>query len=199
VNQKSPYANIKVGVVLLGSVLLLMWLLEIVDLLVFGGWLDSFGIRPRSLDGLDGVLLAPFLHSGLAHLANNSIPFVLLGILTFLSGLRNFVVTTALSLLLGGFGIWLLGAPNSVHIGVSGLIFGYLGYLLLRGYFDRSVGAIVVSLILLVLYGGTLWGLLPLETGVSWTGHLFGFLGGALSAYLLRRRPVHEPIPQVNP
>jgi len=188
VNQTSSYANLKVGAVFLGIVLLIMWLLEIVDLLVFGGALDSFGIRPRSLDGLDGVLLAPFLHGGLAHLANNSVPFVLLGVLTFLGGLRNFVVTTVLSLLAGGLGVWLLGAPNSVHIGMSGLIFGYLGYLLLRGYFHRSAGAIVVSVVLLVLYGGTLWGLLPVQAGVSWTGHLFGFLGGAFSAYLLRPR-----------
>src|SRR5918998_5487695 len=105
VNQTSRYANLKVGAVFLGIVLLIMWLLEIVDLLVFGGALDSFGIRPRSLDGLDGVLLAPFLHGGLAHLANNSVPFVLLGVLTFLGGLRNFVVTTVLALLTGRLGV----------------------------------------------------------------------------------------------
>jgi membrane associated rhomboid family serine protease len=197
VNRTVGYANWKVGAVFLCAVLLIMWLLEIVDLLVFGGALDSFGIRPRSLDGLDGVLLAPFLHGGFAHLANNSIPFVVLGVLTFLGGLRNFLVTTVLSLLVGGLGVWLLGAPNSVHVGMSGLIFGYLGYLLLRGYFDRSAGAILISVILLVLYGGALWGLLPIQTGISWTGHLFGFLGGALSAYLLRpRRQVYETDPR---
>ena len=192
--QTSRYTNWKVGAVFFGAVLLMMWLLEIVDQVIFGGALDSLGIRPRSLDGLDSILFAPFLHGGLAHLANNSIPFVLLGVLTFLGGLCNFLVTTVLSLSIGGLGVWLLGTPNSVHIGMSGLIFGYLGYLLLRGYFGRSVGAILVSLILLVLYGGTLWGLLPFETGVSWTGHLFGFLGGALSAYLLRRRRLVRPL-----
>ena len=178
----------KTGAVVMGGALLVMWVLEILDLLFFGGALDSFGIRPRSVGGLDGILLSPLLHGSLAHLANNSIPFVVLGILVFINGLRNFIVTTVISVFASGLGVWLLGAPGTVHIGVSGLIFGYLGYLLLRGYFSRSAGAILLSVLLVVLYGGALWGLLPFQAGVSWTGHVFGFLGGALSAYLLRRR-----------
>ncbi len=178
----------KVPVGLLGGTLLAMWVLELVDLLLFGGALDRHGIEPRSVEGLDGILLSPLLHGGLAHLANNSVPFVVLGLLVFLGGLRNFVVTTVLVVLISGLGVWLIGAPNTVHVGASGLIFGYFGYLLLRGYFSRSVGSILLAAALVVLYGGALWGLLPLQTGVSWTAHLFGFLGGALSAYLLHRR-----------
>ena len=175
-------------VALLGGALLAMWLLELADLVFFGGALDAYGVEPRSLDGLDGVVLAPLLHGGLAHLASNSVPFVVLGLLVFLGGLRNFAVTTVLSVLISGLGVWLVGAPNTVHIGASGLIFGYFGYLLLRGYFSRSIGAILLSLLLVVVYGGALLGLLPLQMGVSWTAHLFGFLGGVLSAYLLHRR-----------
>ena len=178
----------KLPVGLLGGALLAMWLLELADLLFFGGALDAYGIEPRSVDGLDGVVLAPLLHGSLAHLANNSVPFVVLGLLVLLGGLRSFAVTTVLSLLVGGLGVWLVGASNAVHIGASGLIFGYLGYLLLRGYFSRSVGAILLAVLLVVLYGGALWGLLPLQTGISWTSHVFGFLGGVLSAYLLHRR-----------
>lgn len=178
----------KLGAVLLGGALLAMWLLEVADLLLFGGALDAYGISPRSVDGLDGVVLAPLLHSGLAHLANNSVPFVVLGLLVFLNGLRNFAVTIVLSVLISGLGVWLVGAPNTVHVGASGVIFGFFGYLLLRGFFIRSAGAILLSVLLVVLYGGALWGLLPLQTGVSWTAHLFGFLGGTLSAYLLHRR-----------
>lgn len=175
-------------VVLLGGALLAMWLLELADLVFFGGALDAYGVEPRSVAGLDGVVLAPLLHGGLAHLASNSVPFVVLGLLVFLGGLRNFAVTTVLSVLVSGLGVWLVGAPNTVHIGASGLIFGYFGYLLLRGYFSRSAGAILLSLLLVVVYGGALLGLLPLQMGVSWTAHLFGFLGGVLSAYLLHRR-----------
>ena len=175
-------------VVLLGGALLAMWLLELADLVFFGGALDAYGVEPRSVAGLDGVVLAPLLHGGLAHLASNSVPFVVLGLLVFLGGLRNFAVTTVLSVLVSGLGVWLVGAPNTVHIGASGLVFGYFGYLLLRGYFSRSAGAILLSLLLVVVYGGALLGLLPLQMGVSWTAHLFGFLGGVLSAYLLHRR-----------
>lgn len=178
----------KLPAVLLGGALLAMWLLELADVVFFGGALDAYGIEPRSVNGLDGVVLAPLLHGGLAHLANNSVPFVVLGLLVFWGGLRSFAVTTVLSVLVSGLGVWLVGAPNTVHIGASGLVFGYFGYLLLRGYFSRSVGAILLSLLLVVVYGGALLGLLPLQTGVSWTAHLFGFLGGALSAYLLHRR-----------
>lgn len=188
VESRSIGGGFKLGAWLLGGALLAMWLLEVADLLLFGGALDAYGIRPRSVDGLDGVVLAPLLHGDLAHLANNSVPFVVLGLLVFLNGLRNFAVTTVLSVLLSGLGVWLVGAPNTVHVGASGLVFGYFGYLLLRGYFTRSAGAILLSLLLIVLYGGALWGLLPLQTGISWTAHLFGFLGGALSAYLLHRR-----------
>ena len=186
--SRSNSVGLKTGLVLVGGALLAMWVLELADLLFFGGALDAYGIRPRSADGIDGIFLSPFLHGGLAHLANNSVPFVVLGLLVFLNGLRNFVVTTLLSLFVGGLGVWLVGAPNTVHIGASGVVFGYLGYLLLRGYFSRSAGAILLSLLLVILYGGALGGLLPLQTGVSWTAHLFGFLGGTLSAYLLRRR-----------
>ncbi len=187
-NSKYSGGSLKTGAVVMGGALLVMWALEILDLLLFGGALDSFGIRPRSVDGLDGIVLHPLLHNGLGHLANNSVPFVIFGLLVFLSGLRSFVVTTTLSLLVGGMGVWLFGAPNSLTIGASGLVFGYLGYLLLRGYFSRSVGAVLISILLVLLYGGLLWGLLPFTPGVSWTSHIFGFLGGALSAYLLRQR-----------
>ena len=180
--------GLRLRVGLVGGALLIMWALELADLLLFRGALDANGIRPRSLDGLDGVLFAPFLHGGISHLASNSVPFVVFGLLVFLGGLRQFVVTTALSVLASGLGVWLVGAPGTVHVGASGVIFGYLGYLLLRGYFSRSAGAVLLSLTLALVYGGALWGVLPLQAGISWEAHLFGFLGGVLSAYLLRRR-----------
>ncbi len=188
VKTRSFGRGFKFSVVLVVGALLAMWVLELADLLFFGGALDAYGIEPRSVEGLDGVLFAPLLHGGLSHLASNTVPFTVLGLLVLLGGLRNFAVTTALSILVGGLGVWLVGASDAVHIGSSGLVFGYFGYLLLRGYFSRSVGAILLAGLLVVLYGGALWGLLPLQTGISWTSHVFGFLGGALSAYLLHRR-----------
>jgi len=169
----------------------LAWSLEIVDQLVLGESLDGFGIRPRNPSALWGVLAAPLLHGGWAHLATNTLPFVVLGWLVMLRRVRDFFVVTALVLLGGGLGVWLIAAPNTVHIGASGLIFGYVGYLLARGYFERSMGSIVIALAVAALYGGALFGLLPGQPGVSWEGHLTGFASGVGSGRLLANR-VHK-------
>ena len=165
----------------------LAWLLEVVDRVIFGGSLDRFGIRPRNLEGLSGIFFAPLLHGGWQHLAANTLPFVVLGWLVMLRRLSDFVLVSGLVIVVGGLGVWLIGAPNSVHIGASGLIFGYLGYLLARGYFERSWGSILLAGLVAVLYGGVLWGVLPGQPGISWEGHLFGFVGGVAAARVLVR------------
>ena len=163
----------------------LLWALELADLLLFRGTLDGFGIWPRRVDWLWGILFAPFLHGGLGHLVANTSSLLFLGWLVLLRRLGNFLVVTVLAILTSGLGVWLFGRPNSVHIGASGLVFGYLGYLLLRGYFERRVTSIVLSVVVGLLYGGALSGVLPGVPGISWEGHLFGFLGGVAAARLL--------------
>lgn len=163
----------------------LAWSVELVDRLAYGGSLERYGIHPRDLASLWGIFLAPLLHVGWVHLGANTVPFVILGWLVMLRGLSNFAVVTGVAILVGGLGVWLLGAPNSVHVGASGLIFGYLGYLLARGYFERSLWAVLLGGAAMVLYGGVLWGLLPGRPGISWEGHLFGFVGGVAAARLL--------------
>jgi membrane associated rhomboid family serine protease len=172
---------------ILAGVVALLWLLELVDLLIFRGRLDALGIQPRSLDGLRGILFAPFLHASFAHLAANTIPFVVLGWLVMLRSTSDFFMVAAVSAVTSGLGAWLLGGPRTVHVGISGVIFGFLGYLLARGIYERRLGSIVLALIALVLYGGALWGVLPLRAGVSWQGHLFGFFGGWLVAFFATR------------
>lgn len=189
---KAITRELKTQFMILGGFIALMWIVEIVNLLFLGGTLNAYGIRPRSIIGLRGILFAPFLHAGLAHLIANTIPFLTLGWLTMLRETSDFFVVTAVTMVVGGLGTWLIGSPYSIHIGASGLIFGYLGFLLLRGYFERSVSAIVFSLIVGVFYGGLIWGVLPLQYGISWQGHLFGFIGGGLAARLLARKVVHQ-------
>lgn len=172
----------------IGSMLAIMWVLEICDSVLPGLELDALGIRPRTLWGLAGIPLAPFLHVGFAHLAANSLPFLVLGWLVMLRSLREFWLVTGVVTLVSGLAVWLVAGSGTVHVGASGLIFGYLGYLLFRGIFERSFSTILVALLVGVLYGGALWGVIPLEEGVSWQGHLFGFLAGILSARLLSRR-----------
>lgn len=184
---KAIARELKTQAIVLGGFIALIWTLEIVDLLFLGGVLNAYGIRPRSIIGLRGILFAPFLHGGLAHVAANTIPFLTFGWLIMLRETSDFFVVTAVTMLTSGLGVWLIGSPYTIHIGASGLIFGYFGFLLLRGYFERSFSAILFSLIVGLLYGSLIWGVLPLQVGISWQGHLFGFLGGALAARLLAR------------
>ncbi len=160
-----------------------MWVVEIIDLIP-GTNLDRWGIRPRELVGLVGVVTAPFLHNGLAHLVSNTIPFLILGGIIAASGVAQFLRVTVIVGLTAGLGTWLVGQADSYHIGASGLVFGYLTYLLARGLFERRLTYLAVGLVVLFLYGSVLWGLVP-RPGISWPGHLFGALGGVLAARVL--------------
>ena len=173
-------------IAVLGGFILLIWGMEMFDW-VIGGQLDSFGIVPRNVDGLRGIAFAPLLHAGFSHVAANTLPFLVLGWLVLLRNVRTFFLVTIIVILIGGFGTWLIGPAFSIHIGASGLIFGYFGYLLLRGIFEHSWHAVMLSLIVAFLYGGMLMGLLPQGMGISWQMHLFGFIGGGLAAYWLTK------------
>ena len=183
----------KAQAAILGGFILIAWVLEGVDVLLLHGRLDALGIHPRSLAGLKGIVLAPILHGGFRHLAANTFPFLVLGWLVMTRGIRTFFEATAVIVVVAGLGVWLLGRSDSVHIGASGLVFGYLGFLLLRGVFERSLLAIILAVITGVLYGGLIFGVLPGQCGISWEGHLFGFLGGVLAARLLaRKKPITD-------
>ncbi|WP_223208206.1 rhomboid family intramembrane serine protease [Actinopolyspora erythraea] len=180
------------------AIVALLYLLELIDQLFFQtGFstptrqvtgLDANGIQPRELDGLDGILWAPFLHLGFGHLMANTVPLLVLGWLCMAGGVRQFVAVTLVVLLVGGLGTWLAGGDGSTHLGASGIAFGWLLFLLVRGFFNRSAGQILVAVVLFVYWGGMLWGVLPGgQPNVSWQAHLFGALGGVLAAWLVRR------------
>ena len=179
--------ELKTQAYILGGFVAIFWIVEIVDLLFFGGALARLGIKPHSLTGLRGILFAPFLHGGLAHLIANTIPFISLGWFVMLQRTSDFFIVTAITMLVSGLGIWLFGTPG-FHIGASSLIFGYLGFLLLRGYFQRNFASILLSVIVGLFYGGLLLGVLPSQPGISWEGHLFGFIGGVLAARLIAKQ-----------
>ena len=175
------------GMILVAAMAALMWLVEVVDQ-VAGGRLDRNGIEPREIDGLDGIVWAPFLHGGFDHLIGNTIPFLLLGFAIALGGVARVAIVTGVVALVGGLGTWLVAPADTVHIGASGIVFGYAGYLVARGVFSRSAGQIALGLLVLAVWGTTLLrGLVP-ETGISWQGHLFGAIGGVIAARLLHRR-----------
>ena len=177
----------KAGLVAVVGLVGVMWVSEIVDT-VLGGRLDGLGIEPRQVDGLTGVPLAPFLHGGFGHLISNTVPFLVLGALIALSGLARLLVVTAVVAVVGGLGTWLVAPSGTVHIGASGLVFGFAAYLVARGVFDRRLHYLATGLVVAFVYGTTLLlGLVP-RPGISWQGHLFGAVGGLVAAWLLARR-----------
>ncbi|WP_026875917.1 rhomboid family intramembrane serine protease [Jiangella gansuensis] len=165
---------------------LVMWASEIVDALP-GVDLDQYGIRPRDGEGLIGVPASPFLHGGFDHLIANTGAFLVLGGLIAMTTRRFWPVTVGVALV-GGFATWLVAAPNTVHIGASGLVYGYAAFLVAWGVLSRRVLSIVVAVVVVLMYGGIVVGVLPGQPGISWQGHLFGAAAGVLMAFLLRGR-----------
>lgn len=170
--------------VLAGGFVVLLWLVEILDRLLPGRW-ESGGVRPRDIDGLLGILTAPVLHAGWSHLLSNSIALLLLGFVLGLSGARTWFTVTAIVWVVAGLGVWLIGGSGTNHLGASLIVFGWLSFLLARGFFARNLVQIAVGVLVFAVYGGLLWGVLPGRPGVSWEGHLAGALGGLLAAWLL--------------
>lgn len=182
--MKEIVSELKSQVTILGSLIAVMWGIEILDESVFRHGLDIFGILPRQPIGLRGILFAPFLHTSFQHLIANTAPFVILGWLVMARSITDFVTVSLTCMVVGGLGTWAFGA-NGLHIGASGVIFGYLGFLLARCYFDRRLSSGAIALFVGATYGTVLWGVLPSAPGISWEGHLFGLLSGVLAAKLV--------------
>ena len=162
-----------------------IWAVEIVNLLT-GHVLVSWGILPRSLSGLIGIPLAPLIHGGLWHTLSNTVPLALLGTLTLASGRNRFWQTTIAIALLSGALVWLF-ARDAYHVGASSLVFGYFAAILARAFTERSLSSMAIAFATLVIYGGLLWGLLPLRNHISFEGHLFGFVAGIAVVWIGRR------------
>ncbi|KZB83829.1 rhomboid family intramembrane serine protease [Amycolatopsis regifaucium] len=164
----------------------LLYLVELVDV-VLPADLDQGGILARDVSGLDGVLWAPLLHAGWGHLFSNTVPVLVFAFLAMASGIGRWVLVTAIIWVLSGLGVWLIAPDDTVTVGASGVAFGWLAFLLVRGIFNRAAGQILVAVLLLGIWSGMLWGLLPGDPGVSWQGHLFGALSGVFAAWVVAR------------
>jgi membrane associated rhomboid family serine protease len=190
------YASIGRAFVTMCAIIPFLFLIEAIDQGLGGGRLDlAGGIIPRHLDGLDGVLFSPFLHAGWDHLYGNAVPLILVGTFALAGGVRRFIWSTALIMLVSGLGVWFVGDSNSVVVGASGVIFGYLGLLFTRGFVERSWWNLGVAAFIGLLYWYQIYNVLPTDQPISWQGHLLGLLGGAIAAILFRRRRVVKPAP----
>lgn len=157
------------------------WIIHIINFLFFGSELGQYGIHPLDFNGIWGIFTAPLLHANFEHLIGNSLPGAVFCFLIGLSGRKAWWEVTIIVVLIAGVGTWLLGGPGTSHIGASGVVYGWLAYLIVRGIFNRSLSQFLVGLGLGFAYSGLIWGVLPIYEGVSWQGHLFGAIGGILA------------------
>jgi membrane associated rhomboid family serine protease len=190
------------GVALVILMLSVMWALTITDYLTSDDDpstvtpLEHWGIRAHHVADLPHIFTAPFLHAGLPHLMANSLPFLVLGIMASVRSIGKFVVMNLVVIVVSGLGIWFFGPANEITLGSSVLIFGYFGFLVGRGVFERHIVDAVMAVAGVVLYGTIIVGILPSNPYISWQGHLFGLLGGLASAFLMRRRRPVAPSPR---
>ncbi|MFD5090936.1 rhomboid family intramembrane serine protease [Amycolatopsis thailandensis] len=178
--------NPKAAAIVALAFTVLLYLVELVDV-VLPADLDQGGIVARDFSGLDGVLWAPLLHAGWGHLFSNTVPVLVFAFLGMAAGIGRWVLVTAIIWVLSGLGVWLIAPSGTVTVGASGVAFGWLAFLLVRGIFNRAAGQILVAVVLLGIWSGMLWGLLPGTPNVSWQGHLFGALSGIFAAWVVAR------------
>lgn len=163
-----------------------VWFLSVFELYFYPGYIIP-ALVPRTIYGLWGILTMPFVHGNMAHLISNTVPLLIFGWLILNRGVDYFIKTTMVVILLGGSLLWLFGR-EAAHIGASGIVFGYFGFLVARSFYDKSPGSIVIALAIIFFYGGIIWGVLPTIGPISWEAHLFGLLAGVTAAKYLQHK-----------
>ncbi len=182
------------GLELVFALVAVMWAVELINTLDNNA-LDADGIYARNVSRLWGILTSPFVHASFAHLISNTIPFLFLGVIIALRGAARTAAVTAIIIVVGGFGTWLIGPSGVSTIGASGVVFGYATYLLSRGVFNRSALELLVGVVVAVVWGGALLTSLIPHYGVSWQAHACGAAAGVLAAWLLSRDRSTKGIP----
>jgi membrane associated rhomboid family serine protease len=177
----------------------LCWMVFVFNNLIWHGNLAQHGIIPRHVDSLAGIIWSPFLHASYQHLAANTLPLLILGGIVCARGKGTFAVVTIGGILLVGGLTWLF-ARSACHIGASGLIFCYFGYIASLAWFNRTFGTLCLSVICILGYGGMIKGILPTHAGISWEGHLAGLVAGVVLGSLMSKpRPAPVPLPNPSP
>jgi membrane associated rhomboid family serine protease len=187
------------GLTLLIGIVALMWVIEVINTLD-SNKLDLDGIYPRDVGRLWGVLTSPFIHESFAHLISNTIPFLFMGAIIALAGAARLAAVTAIVIIIGGIGTWLIAPAGASTIGASGVVFGYAAYLFTRGLFDRSAVEVLIGVVVAVVWGGALLASLVPHYGISWQAHACGAVGGIVAAWLLAKDRSPSPaLPAAGP
>ncbi|MDX1453696.1 MAG: rhomboid family intramembrane serine protease, partial [Oleiphilaceae bacterium] len=164
---------------------LLISVIELLNLLS-GRSLSFYGLIPRQQEGLIGIVTAPFLHADVVPFSSNILPLCILSFLLLQHGLVRFILVSVFVVSVAGGLVWLFARP-AIHLGASGLIYGYFAYLLIAGWLSREVKLLAIAILVAAFYGGMIWGVLPGEVFISWEFHLFGFLAGVMAAFIWGR------------
>ncbi|OED45040.1 rhomboid family intramembrane serine protease [Endozoicomonas sp. (ex Bugula neritina AB1)] len=168
------------------SLLALLTAIELINMAT-GRSLNQFGIAPRQIQSLPGILAAPFIHGSLMHLISNAIPLAVFSFLLMMHGFIRYLVVSLWVILVGGGMVWLLGR-EAMHIGASGVIYGYFAYLVVAGFLAKKIKLLLISLFVMLGYGGMIWGVLPTSPYISWESHLFGAVSGVIAAFIWGRK-----------
>ena len=169
------------------NLVIVIWAVQVANFVLGYEPNQWFGLEPRDLGGLIGIPMSPILHAGFQHAAANTVPLIILGAMAAMAAPKRFFEATIIIVFLGGLLVWLLArGGNRIHVGASGLVFGYFGFVVALGILERSFKAIFLAAAAAMLYGGMIWGVLPTDSRVSWESHLFGALAGAAAAWILR-------------
>ena len=189
--MKEDLKKIKISLLIPAIFVLILWVVQFFNALSDNA-LTEYGILPRMYSGLKGIIFYPLIHGSWQHLYSNSIPVFVLGALLVYFFERSALSIFLIIYLLSGSLLW-LGGRQSYHIGASGLIYGLAAFLFFSGFFKGKHRLLPISLVIIFLYGGLIWGVLPGQDGISWEGHLFGALSGSFTAFLFRKKGVKDP------
>lgn len=165
-------------------IIILFWAVYLIDW-IFNLNLNQHGIYPRKVNYLTGIVFSPFLHGSFGHLVSNSIPFFILGTVLIYFYKKTWLKVMLIVYIVTGTGVWLIARP-AIHIGASGLVYGFVGFLFFSGIFRKNIKSLLISIAIVLLYGGLIFGIFPGQQGISWESHLIGAIAGGLCAYLFK-------------
>ncbi len=194
-DAEAMIAEAKKALWVMVGVIAFIWLIHLYNALSGYSLRFEYGSRARDISSLPTMFTSPFLHGDWAHIAGNSGPLFIFGFLAAYRGVKRFLSVTVLITVVSGLGGWLLEPGNAISVGASGLVFGFFGYVMVRGFFDRHKIDIVIGLVMALCFSYQfIPGLFPQDAMISWQAHLFGFIGGLIGGWVFRdRRPKPEP------
>ena len=193
-DAQTVLANARRALFVMAGVLAVIWALQIANKLDNYQLNQSYGILPRDLGSLPHILTAPFLHVSWTHIEANSGPLFIFGFLAAYRGVAKFAGVTAVVILTSGFAAWLFESAGSIGVGASGVVFGYFGYIMVRGFFDRHGLDVLIGAVMALCFAYQFSVLLP-HQGIGWQAHVGGLIGGIASGWIFRERRATRAVP----